>query len=128
MDTQYEDYLNIRTHINEINTICISVEFNVIDNYVCKLTPSLFKKVIFELNNIQNICKHIMNVILYYEPIDNTPLDIMTYIKQLICLIENFAFKIENGYYNCSCCVFKTAQFEYFEDMIYILEKCIKHI
>lgn len=125
LEKHQEEYFIIRNYINEINTICISVEFNVIYNYICRLSPSLFQKVLLELNKIKYMCKHIMNELLYYEPIDDNPLNITHYYKQLTYSIENFAYKIENDYYKCTCCVFKKAQFEYFEDMIYILEKCI---
>ena len=104
LEKYQEEYFIIRNNINEINTICISVEINVIENYICRLSPPLFQTVIFELDKIKYMCKHIMNILLYYEPIDDIPLDITTYYKQLTYSIENFAYKIENGHYNPNSC------------------------
>ena len=128
LEKYQQEYLIIRNYISDINTLCISLEYNVIHNYICKLSPKLFQSVLIELNNIKYICKQLMNTLLYYEPIDDSMIDITDYYNQLIYAIENFAYKIENGYYNCECCVLYTAYFEYFEDMIYILEKCINRI
>ena len=67
LEKYQQEYLIIRNYISDINTLCISLEYNVIHNYICKLSPKLFQSVLIELNNIKYIFKQLMNTLLYYE-------------------------------------------------------------
>ncbi len=118
-------YFVIRQNINEVKTIIISIEYNVIYNYICKLTPSLIQKVLIELNQINYLCTSLMTNILYNNKIIYESNYMNNFIKLLIYNIEQFAYKVENDYYKCTCCIVAPAMFEQFEDIIYILEKCI---
>ena len=73
----------IRNNIKDIRTIIISIEYNVIYNYICRLSPLLFQKALLELNNINSTCNTIMDKLLY-DDIDNN--QIINVLTQLINL------------------------------------------
>ncbi len=116
----------IRNNIKEIKTIILSIEYNVIYNYVCRLSPSLFQKALLEINSINHLCKSIMDKLLYDDITDSKY--IINYLTKLINKTEIFAFKVENGHYDCTCCTIKNTFFEQFEEIIYILDKTIIYI